>query len=141
MYALNKSLTTQIWFPIRSGKKSNRFVLTFIILTDDDDSDDEKWEEEVRRREDHSTRRKCGPRTAGGSRTRNTGEETPRWDLASCSSPRRSCLTNRGRWRKGRSFHTTEFPARCGRQKGRLLRRSDDDEMISRESATGVFIV
>jgi len=109
---------------------------------DDDDSDVKKWEEAVRRREDRSTRRKCGPRTAGGSRTRNTGEETPRLDLASCSSPRRSCLTNRGRWRKGRSFRTTGFPARCGRQKGRLLRRSDGDEMISmRESATGVFIV
>merc|ERR1712216_878003 len=119
---------------------------TFIILrqTDfyDDSEDVKKWEEAVRRREDRSTRRKCGPRTAGGSRTRNTGEETPRLDLAWCSSPRRSCLTNRGRWRKGRSFRTTGFPARCGRQKGRLLRRSDGDEMIStRESATGVFIV
>ncbi len=46
-----------------------------------------------------STPRKSGPPTAGGSRTRNTGDGTPPSDSASCSSPPRTSSTSRGSWK------------------------------------------
>ena len=85
-----------------------------------------------------STPRKSGPPTAGGSRTRNTGDGTPPSDSASCSSPPRTSSTSRGSWKSDRYIHTTGFPAKAGRRKGRSRRNEgrendDDDDDGERE--------
>jgi len=75
-----------------------------------------------------STPRKSGPPTAGGSRTRNTGDGTPPSDSASCSSPPRTSSTSRGSWKSDRYIHTTGFPAKAGRRKGRSRRNEGQED-------------
>ena len=75
-----------------------------------------------------STPRKSGPPTAGGSRTRNTGDGTPPSDSASCSSSLRTSSTSRGSWKSDRYIHTTGFPAKAGRRKGRSRRNEGQED-------------